>query len=69
MITIKLNGQAVSMPKSVSLETFLIENSLATQGGVAVALNQAVVQKKSWSTIALQNNDDIIIITATQGGW
>ena len=68
MIIIKLNGQAVSMPKSVSLETFLIENSLATQGGVAVALNQAVVQKKSWSTIALQNNDDIIIITATQGG-
>lgn len=68
MITIKLNGQAVSITESVSLETFLIQNNLSNKGGVAVALNQAVIQKKDWNTKALQNNDEIIIITATQGG-
>jgi len=68
MIAIKLNGQSVSITESISLETFLMQNNLATQGGVAVALNQAVVQKNDWNTKVLKHNDEIIIITATQGG-
>jgi sulfur carrier protein len=68
MIAIKLNGQTIKMTESVSLETFLNQNNLANQGGVAVALNQTVIQKKDWSAKQLENNDDIIIITATQGG-
>jgi sulfur carrier protein len=68
MIAIKLNGQAINIGESVSLETFLNQNNLANQGGVAVALNQSVIQKKDWNTKQLENNDDIIIITATQGG-
>ncbi len=68
MIAIKLNGQTIKMTESVSLETFLNQNNLANQGGVAVALNQSVIQKQDWKTKELKNNDDIIIITATQGG-
>lgn len=68
MIAIKLNGQTIKMKESVSLDTFLNQNNLANQGGVAVALNQSVIQKKDWRTKQLENNDDIIIITATQGG-
>lgn len=68
MIAIKLNGQTINMTETVSLETFLSQNNLTNQGGVAVALNQSVIQKKDWSKRELKNNDDIIIITATQGG-
>lgn len=68
MIAIKLNGQTINMTETVSLETFLSQNNLTNQGGVAVALNQSVIQKKDWGKRELKNNDDIIIITATQGG-
>ncbi len=68
MIAIKLNGQIVNLTENVSLDVFLNQNNLANKGGVAVALNQSVVQKQDWSKTELKNNDDIIIITATQGG-
>jgi len=68
MISIQLNGQSISMSESISLFTFLKENNLAQQGGVAVALNQTVISQKDWGNKLLQNNDEIIIITATQGG-
>lgn len=68
MIAIKLNGQTVKLADSVTLETFLEQNNLTNQGGVAVALNEVVIQKKEWNSKQLQQNDTIIIITATQGG-
>ncbi len=68
MVAIKLNGQVVKLTQSVSLELFLEQNNLANTGGIAVALNQAVIQKENWKQIELQDNDEIIIITATQGG-
>ncbi len=68
MIAIKLNGQIVTLTQSVSLELFLEQNNLATQGGIAVALNQTVIQKENWKSFPLKDNDEIIIITATQGG-
>jgi len=68
MVTIKLNGQVVNLTQSISLELFLEQNDLASQNGIAVALNQTVIQKKEWKKTSLANNDEIIIITATQGG-
>lgn len=68
MIAIKLNGQTINLTEKVSLGAFLNQNNLANKGGVAVALNQSVVQKQDWNTTELKNNDNIIIITATQGG-
>jgi len=36
--------------------------------GIAVALNNQVIPKNSWSDQLLNDNDSILIITATQGG-
>lgn len=36
--------------------------------GIAVALNNQVVPKEQWALQPLQENDTILIITATQGG-
>ncbi len=44
-----------------------IELSDKTQG-VAVALNNQVIPKDNWSTTVLQSKDQILLITATQGG-
>ncbi len=68
MITIQLNGQKIQLPQGVTLKVFLNQNNLANNGGVAVALNQSVVAQKDWEEKELKNNDEIIIITATQGG-
>lgn len=68
MITIKLNNQKITLPSGTTLYTFLNQNNLTNEGGVAVALNQDVIQQKNWSCKELKNNDEIIIITATQGG-
>lgn len=68
MIAIQLNGQTIQLPEGVTLKTFLDQNNLANNGGVAVALNQSVVAQNDWNEKELKNNDEIIIITATQGG-
>ncbi|WP_199768572.1 sulfur carrier protein ThiS [Sphingobacterium sp. HMA12] len=44
-----------------------VELSGKTQG-VAVALNNQVIPKDDWSKTQLQSNDQILLITATQGG-
>ncbi len=44
---------------------------LETQGktrGVAVALNNRVVPRDRWTDTTLTENDQILIITASQGG-
>lgn len=68
MITIQLNGQSIQLPEGLTLKAFLNQNNLANKGGVAVALNQSVVAQKDWSSKNLIDKDEIIIITATQGG-
>lgn len=38
------------------------------QNGVAIAVNNVVIQKKEWANCLLKENDNILIIKATQGG-
>jgi sulfur carrier protein len=38
------------------------------QNGIAVAVNNKVVSKTSWDDYILLETDDILIISATQGG-
>lgn len=38
------------------------------QNGIAVAVNQTVISKNQWHTYTLAPADEILIITATQGG-
>lgn len=38
------------------------------QKGIAVAVNDAIVYKTQWSSYELQPNDNVLVITAFQGG-
>lgn len=52
----------------ISIETLLDLHGTTQQKGIAVAVNAKVIAKADWSTYLLSESDDILIITATQGG-
>jgi sulfur carrier protein len=66
---LKINNQNKNFDcKSLTIQE-LIDFELPTkQNGIAVAVNQTVVSKNQWATFLLSPSDDILIITATQGG-
>lgn len=38
------------------------------QNGIALAINNTVIPKSAWNSHLIQETDDILIISATQGG-
>jgi len=38
------------------------------QKGIAIAVNDAIVYKTQWANYELQPNDNVLVITAIQGG-
>ena len=51
-----------------SLEELVLFKTKGQIKGVAVALNQRVIPKPQWSETKLNNQDNILLLTATQGG-
>ncbi|MFT6748033.1 MAG: sulfur carrier protein [Glaciecola sp.] len=67
MLSIKLNGNDQEMQDNTSLLT-AVESLDIPQNGIAIAINQQIITKNNWGTTSLNNNDEILIIKATQGG-
>ncbi|OIQ21251.1 sulfur carrier protein ThiS [Lacinutrix sp. MedPE-SW] len=67
MIAIKVNQKDHHILENVTLQTFVEQLKIETNG-IAIAINNTVVKKADWSSRLLQNNDDILIIKSTQGG-
>ncbi|MCC9041854.1 sulfur carrier protein ThiS [Myroides sp. M-43] len=66
---LKINNQQVQFDTdTLSIQVMLDIYHPLKQKGVAVAVNQTVIAKTQWSTHHLSSSDDILIITATQGG-
>lgn len=63
-----LNENGIDILAQSSLQTILEQNEFATQKGIAVAVNNKVVPRSDWPNLILQENDKILIITATKGG-
>ena len=55
-------------PVPPSLEAVLLMELSHIPKGIAVALNNQVIPKEQWFVTTLQDQDIILIITATQGG-
>lgn len=66
-MNIQLNNKTIELKNSMSIEEFIILQNILSKG-IAVALNGSVVSKSEWSTTLIKANDNIMIITATQGG-
>ncbi|MDM1378103.1 sulfur carrier protein ThiS [Myroides marinus] len=66
---LKINNQLVQFDSdTLSIQSMLDIYHPNTQKGIAIAVNQCVISKHSWETHILSATDDILIITATQGG-
>lgn len=65
---VHINQQTVEAKEGVSLRALLLENTFYELRGIAVAINDMVIPKTDWDNTIIQNNDRILIITATAGG-
>ena len=63
-----INKTAQEHEAPLSLLDLLQQLQQAKQTGIAVAVNNRVIPQKNWSAHALNDQDSITIITATQGG-
>lgn len=67
MLSIKLNGNAHEIEDNSSVLS-AVERFKMEQKGIAIAVNQQIISKSDWASTTLKNNDEILIIKATQGG-
>lgn len=67
-MTVYLNSKPVEFTHEPSLIKVLETQGFAQKKGIAVAVNNAVVRKNDWESHVLNENDKIIIISATKGG-
>ena len=65
---ITVNDKLESVEDDLKLSEFLNNKSLYQSKGTAVAVNECVIAKNDWQKFVLQENDQILIIRATQGG-
>lgn len=64
---IQFNDQTIATRAS-HLQELLDEHGLSAKTGIAVAVNDRVVQRSQWETHLLNEQDVILVITAAAGG-
>jgi sulfur carrier protein len=68
---IRVNGRPTQCDDGATVASLIesLEVTVETDaGGIAVAVNNAVVPRAQWGTTTLKSGDDVEIIHAVQGG-
>lgn len=66
---LKINNQLRNFDCNFITIQALIDLELSNkQNGIAIAVNNDIIPKEKWKLFKLSPNDNILIITATQGG-
>ncbi|WP_417942589.1 sulfur carrier protein ThiS [Flavobacterium sp. RS13.1] len=66
---LKINNQTKQFQvEALSIQALLDIEIPQKQNGIAVAINNNVIPKSNWNSHLLSETDDILIISATQGG-
>ena len=66
---LKINNKTKQFaPDSLTVQALLDLEIPTKQNGIAVAINNTVIPKVNWNNHTLNQTDDILIISATQGG-
>ncbi len=63
-----LNSEPITLDKGMSLYHLLSLKDFIDQKGIAVAVNNKVIRKQEWGSNVLNENDKVLIISATKGG-
>lgn len=53
---------------ATTLAELLEEYALISRNGIAVAVNDSVIQRSNWSSQQLSEKDVVLVITAAAGG-
>ena len=64
---VQINGEPRTLEGSTSIQT-LLETLHVAPTGIAIAINDTVIPRSQWAKQEVNNQDDILIIRATQGG-
>ncbi len=67
-MTISLNNQTQEIEAQTVLSELVFLHVGEKQNGIAVAINGEVKPKSLWTDVQLNENDEVLIIKATQGG-
>ena len=67
MIIVTVNREKHQFIENITLSALIAELNIVVNG-IAIAINQSIIKKEDWTERIIQNNDDILIIKATQGG-
>lgn len=70
---VTLNGDTITVDQATTIGDLVARatnhsDRLASDRGVAVAVNRSVVPRGDWGTTTVASGDTIEIITAVQGG-
>lgn len=67
-MNIYINNHLREVNNQKTISQLLIELQLSQSKGIAVAVNNEVIPKKSWENHSVCENDRVTVIKATQGG-
>ncbi len=67
MINIIVNDTPRLFKATITLQEIISELGISVNG-IAVAVNENIIAKTVWNTTTLQQNDEVLVIRATQGG-
>ncbi|NJO87930.1 MAG: sulfur carrier protein ThiS [Chloroflexia bacterium] len=62
------NGMPVALEEPCSLYSLMAEKGLLEKKGIAAAVNNTVIPKNEWDQFILHDDDNVLLITAVQGG-
>jgi len=65
---VKINDQTHEFEEVQTIEMALTQLNKLDLTGIAIAINNVVIPKAQWKEHLLQHRDEILIVTATQGG-
>ncbi len=66
---LKINNQRKQFSaSSLTVQALLDLEIPIKQNGIALAINNTVIPKTDWDSHQIKETDDILIISATQGG-
>ena len=63
-----VNSNRIEFEKGDRLIEVVEKLSLQQKEGIAIAVNDEVIPRKEWNQFHLNENDQIVIIRASQGG-
>ena len=64
---IMVNGQPLALAPGSTVADIAEARGLVGKGGVAIAVNGAVVRQADWPSRRLEEGDKVVILTAAQG--